>query len=456
MAMAKLRANLSRTLRFPFSRVRAEERGAVAIFVALAIVPATLAVGAALDYARAATARSALRAAVDAAALAAARETDQSPANLRAVVERYLRANFDSALHGTLDRLEIEPSATALTVRARATVPTNLMHLAGFERVEVTAETEVMLSGINLEVALVLDVTGSMNQYNRLVDLKAAASDLVNIVLRDTPSAFYTKISLVPYSMGVNVGALADTVRGSVRPGECTTPGCEYYKFQNMYNQWRSFRISSCVSERTGPHAYTDAPPSVAPVGRTYPSSNNPCLASQLRPLNSNKLALLSAIASLTASGSTAGHIGLAWGWYTLSPNFGVWTGEARPAPYGREDTQKILVLMTDGEFNTAYCNGVIARNSESGSGSASDKINCDATNGRSFEQARRLCTAIKAQGITIYTVGLGLRNNATAIDFLRSCASSPQHFYTAETGGELRQAFRQIANRISNLRIAR
>ncbi|MCS7268835.1 MAG: VWA domain-containing protein [Geminicoccaceae bacterium] len=428
----------------------------MAIVLALAFVPAALAVGAALDYARAATARSALRAAVDAAALAAARETDQSPANLRAVVERYLRANFQSELHGTLGALEVQPGTTTLTVRARASVPTSLMRLGGLERMEVAAETEVVLSGVNLEVALVLDVTGSMAQGTKLPDLKAAATDLVNILIRDVASPFYTKISLVPYSMGVNVGMLANTVRGSVSPGECTSPGCEYFKFRNPYNEWRSFRISTCVSERIGPHAYTDAPPSVAPVGRNYPAPSNPCLSSQLLPLTTNKAQLLAAIAGLSASGSTAGHVGVAWGWYTLSPNFGVWTGSSRPGPYGREDTQKILVLMTDGEYNSSYCNGVIARNSTTGSGDPRNHINCDAPNGHSFDQAQRLCTAIKQNGIIVFTVGFQIVDDPRARALMSSCATSPQHAYTAETGAQLRQAFQQIANRISNLRISR
>ena len=51
---------------------------------------------------------------------------------------------------------------------------------------------------------------------------------------------------------------------------------------------------------------------------------------------------------------------------------------------------RKMVILMTDGEFNTAYCNGVISKDSTSGN--ASDRINCVAPNGNSF--SRRIGSA--------------------------------------------------------------
>src|SRR5262249_49808535 len=149
----------------------------------------------------------------------------------------------------------------------------------------------------------------------------------------------------------------------------------------------------TCVSERTGPQAFTDAAPSaIALVGANYPAPSNPCPPNTILPLTNNKTLLKGQIDLLQAAGSTAGHLGVAWGWYLLSPNWGyLWPAESQPAPYsgladldarGLPLLRKIVILMTDGEFNTAYCNGVISQNSGSGSGSASDHIKCDATDG--------------------------------------------------------------------------
>ncbi len=154
------------------------------------------------------------------------------------------------------------------------------------------------------------------------------------------------------------------------------------------------------MTERSGSEAYSDAAPSVASFGRNYPSANNPCLANVITPLSSDRSSLSSQIDALSAGGSTAGHIGLAWGWYLLSPNFSsILPAESQPADYEEPDVLKVVILMTDGEYNSAYCNGVIARDSSAGSGSRADQIACNATNGSSFlrlsNSAHRLRTRV-------------------------------------------------------------
>ena len=74
---------------------------------------------------------------------------------------------------------------------------------------------------------------------------------------------------------------------------------------------------------------------------------------------------------------------------------------------------------MTDGDFNTPYCTGVISKDATTGSGAAGDHIDCNATNGNSFYQAEELCTAMKAKGITVYTVGFDRRHDQTAKDMM-------------------------------------
>jgi hypothetical protein len=56
----------------------------------------------------------------------------------------------------------------------------------------------------------------------------------------------------------------------------------------------------------------------------------------------------------------------------------------------------------------------------------------------------------MKAKGITVYTVGFALGGNATAIATLSNCASSKSTTYTADNGTELKQAFRDIAKKIT------
>ena len=113
---------------------------------------------------------------------------------------------------------------------------------------------------------------------------------------------------------------------------------------------------------------------------------------------------------------------------------------------------------MTDGVFNTPYCNGVIASDALSGSGSNSDHINCAATNGASKAQAQSLCTAIKTTSnyIDLYVVGFDLATDTTTLQFLEDCATDEDHFYRADTGEDLEAAFQDIAQNLSDLRISK
>ena len=91
----------------------------------------------------------------------------------------------------------------------------------------------------------------------------------------------------------------------------------------------------------------------------------------------------------------------------------------------------KAMILMTDGMFNKEY---------ESG-------------NGKSADQALKLCANMKAKGIAVYTIGFQAPADALAI--LAACASSPSHFFDANDGAQLNATFKDIANRLTSLRIS-
>jgi hypothetical protein len=65
------------------------------------------------------------------------------------------------------------------------------------------------------------------------------------------------------------------------------------------------------------------------------------------------------------------------------------------------------------------------------------------------------LCDNMKAKGIVVYTVGFELSNGSTAKETLKKCATSLEHFYDADDVAALKLAFRDIALKISTLRIA-
>jgi hypothetical protein len=220
----------------------------------------------------------------------------------------------------------------------------------------------------------------------------------------------------------------------------CGQNGCQYRAYRYFGGSLTSGAISTCVTERVGAQAYTDAAPSTAFVGRFYGSG---CPTATIQPLTDNVPALKAKITSLAASGGTAGHIGLAWGWYSIAPNFnGLWPASTANA-YDPNETIKSVIMMTDGDFNTEYCSGVQAPGA------------CNATNGTSFAQATALCTAMKARGVVVYSVGFQVASNSSAANFLRACATDPSKVFFPGSGAVLTQSFAAIGRDITRIRIS-
>ena len=442
-----------------------DRRATMHVLLAAGILPLVAGVGLAVDSSRGFLAKSRMSHALDVAVLAGARV--YSSPNRDSDINDFFVANFpDGFMDATVQPLQIVPDDVnrTLTITAHATIPTTFMHVLGINTMSISAETQATLESRSVEVSMVLDVTGSM-AGTPLSDLKSAANQLVDIVVQDNQTPFYSKVALIPYSQAVNVGSYASSIRGVYTPStNCVYPAaptCEWYTFQDntSWHNWQSQHITTCVTERGGTHAYDDAAPSTQLIPPNYPGSGNPCLSSQIYPLTSNRTTLHNKINNLSAGGSTAGQIGVAWGWYMVSPNFAyLWPASSQPAAYGTPDLLKVVVIMTDGEFNTVHLNGIIAQDSTSGSGSSSEKIDANSVNypDDAFTQAKKLCDGMKTQGIIIYTVGLGVQSSPGASDVLNHCASDSAHVYFPSNGTELKQAFHDIAMGIAWLRLSK
>jgi Flp pilus assembly protein TadG len=496
MSRAKFPSSLN-----AFSR---DESGAVAIIFALTMVVVLSLVGGAIDYGRAVHARYQIQEAVDSAVLAAARvwqtENDINLAQEKGLV--HYNNNKPLTFSSQVSKFTPDFTANTISMEAEGVVPTPFLSLVRHEGYTVGAFAQARLdvgqnAGQSVEVSLMLDVTGSMciPSCSKIADLKAAAKDFIDIVVWADQSEHTSKVALVPFAETVNLGttALANSVRGNIRTGSCTSQnspcislltdllaGLLPWVFGTPPNWYRfpeassnvcpngstcTFKVSDrCVTERTGSAAYTDDAPNTASkkVGPGY--FNNSTSAgncgslnvsttdvekNSIQPLTNDKTLLKRRIDKLETDGGTAGHLGTAWAWYMLSPNWAyLWPSANQPKAYGAEKLQKYAILMTDGEYNTMYCNGAPAKNS---SGAA---INCNATNGQSYNQARTLCTNMKAKGITVYTVGFAL-DTQNAKDTLQQCASSPDKFFNAEDGAELRLSFRAIALEVAKLSLS-
>jgi Flp pilus assembly protein TadG len=609
-------------------RFRRDESGAfLVLFGVLAIVLIATS-GAVVDFTYMQTARSRAQTALDAAALGLqSKMATTDEAKLRRQAEDLVRERLaDPAITVVVSGAAKDIANGKLNLVGKVTVPTAFVQLVGISSITANISSESTRGSVDLEVSVALDTTGSMAKdtkakTDKIGDLINATNSLIDIVVQDTQPPLapsYSKMAIVPYSSAVNVGTYADTVRGTVPPGNritgaawaassavtvtgvtnanpavvttsgthglalndtvyfsglkgmtqlngnyytvskanttttftlnldtsntknytafasgntpqvtkcqvakcevvvtspshgfnssarvrvdgvggmtninatwpltstttttvvlngsfgpsypaytsggslyCVTYGCQWYYFATAGSGYNTLPVTTCVSERTV-NAYTDASPATTKLSYQYAPSGNSCITQTIMPLSTNKTALHGLAGSLTAGGSTAGHLGLAWAWYMLAPNFGsLWPAASQPAAYKKTNLIKAVILMTDGFFNSAYCNGVITGNLAD-SGSTSEHTACAPVD-TSLNQAKALCTAIKASGITLYTVGFYIASNSSddvaARTFLSACATDPGHFYQADNGAALIAAFKAIGQGLSELRLSK
>lgn len=624
-----------RALRRLAIQLASDRRGNVVMIFALVMPALIMLTLGGIDINRVTTAKARVQDALDAATLAAARSSYTDPKDLKTVALVALKANLRNAsvepfsdeavkIELTKDQVVIaDIQVQVKTLIANVVLPPYGKILD--DTLPVSVHSEVNRSSKDIEVSLVLDITGSMGSNNRIGDLKNAANQLIKLVVqpaaKQTP--YYSRMAIVPYSIGVNLGARADAARGAsigstsitgaswaaasaksisgitrASPGvvtanshglatndyvwisgvsgmtqinnrtykvvridsnkvslqyqsggnwyalntssgyssyssggqirkctrsdcfititsnnhglsedegvqitgvngmsalnnngglfevyertsndafvlpvggaayadysnggsvQCGRDGCAKRVFRDpQYNRLNVFDNTTCVSERAGSSAYTDTAPGSAYVGRNYASPRNPCPAATIQPLTSNIDTLTNLVNGLSVTGSTAGQIGLAWGWYTVSNQFNALWSSNTAAAYAPTKVLKAVILMTDGEFNTPYCGGVIARNAGSGSGSLYDKIACDATNGDPFDQAAKLCAGMKAKDVIVYTVGFSITPGSDAADILSSCATDKDKAFLPQSGADLSNDFQAIGRDITRLRISR
>jgi Flp pilus assembly protein TadG len=159
-----------------------QNAGSVFVIVALSAMAVIGSVGVAVDVGRSQMVQAKLQNAVDSAGLAAG--ATLSTDDLTDVATKYVNLNFNqSNLGATLKTVNATLSADKkiLTVTASATLPTTIMKIFGDDSVTINANTEVTRSNKGLELALVLDTTGSM-AGTKLASLKTASHDLLDIL----------------------------------------------------------------------------------------------------------------------------------------------------------------------------------------------------------------------------------------------------------------------------------
>jgi Flp pilus assembly protein TadG len=404
-------------------RLWRDDQGAVALTLALSLVPLSIAALGAVDLSRALAAKSQLQDALDAAALAALRASANDATLLQTAGTEMLRQNLGAAPPFTVTAgptFAYGPAGEVIA-DAHASVETTLLGLASGNRLDVAAHSEIVRSDVKLEIAMVLDNTGSMHDDGKIGYLITAASNFVDTMAKaaaERRDADAVRISLVPFSNTVrldpNVYGSATWVdqKGASPINQGVAPRgwklfdkkiSRFTLFKNLGSSW-----AGCVETRTGDYDVYDSPPTTkdraslitpffAPdeddtlqFGNNYvhdPSTgdwiarqsntakyttintskplttdsgpNAGCALEPLMPLTTAFASLKSAISGMTPIGDTNIPMGLVWGWHTLSPG-GPFTGASA---YDDPKHSKIVVLMSDGRNQFTAAGGAHGAN---------------------------------------------------------------------------------------------
>lgn len=455
---------------------RGRQSGNIGIIFALIALPVVTSIGVGVDMGRAHLVKNRLAFALDAAVLAAGSSIG-SEQDLQERLEHFVHANFDDDDLGRLIHVQMQQDGNRITATAKAELDTSFMRIVGKSVMEVSASNEVLREVKGVEVALVLDVTGSMLTNDNIGALRQATHIFLDVLYGDRSYDERIRVGMVPYSAAVNAGAVSTQI--------VSNP-------ENIpYSETDPFAWRGCVRERAYPHDVIDSSTAAGGLWQIYrypagvdnqytmpgegrgrnrhgsvnddvhacnemTGPNLGCPA-PITPLTGSADTLRQATNALEAwcRGGTMGNIGMAWGVRVLSPYSPFPQGSDFDDPLWR----KVIVMMTDGEnqfwrynvsgssFGSDYTGygrveeGAVGTTNRS---SATQKLN---------ERLDESCAHAKELGIRIYTITFGNLNSTTRSLYER-CASKPDMYFNAPSQQDLRNSFAKIAEELANLRL--
>ncbi len=478
-------------------------KGNVSMIFAFSLIPIAGVAGAGVDYSRAVETRNQLQHAADAAALAGGRSLARDDKSFKKIARNSFYENYKNAKFAKKVTLKVKKIKDGIRVDADAKMDTTFLRVVGYDQIAMEVFSEIGVSNSKLEVALVLDNTGSMSG-SKLASLKKSARTLVKTLMRKKVNK-HTRIAVVPFADYVNIGMKHRNEPGvhvrpdykvtKMHPGrtrcyntypnstrKCKTTGGSPGYWGTCYGtrvndgvvssysyscrKGGSRGTTTCTGSRGRPvkkckttpttYSYTRYKWYGCVGSRNHPldtrdsgyktkvpgllASYNNCKPSELTRLNNNRNVVLSALNKMKANGSTYIPTGLLWGWRTISNGIPFADGAA----YGKTRAEKskyrkVIVLMTDG-INTK------SPTYPEHNGRDTNKAN---------KLTEKLCQNIKKKDITVYTIAFEVKNS-TVKKLLKACAGNGGQYFNAKNSKELKVAFQDIAMALMNLRLTK
>ncbi len=459
-----------------------QEEGSVTIFACFMIFCMVMIGGIGVDMMRHEMERTRIQAVADRAVLAAA-DLDQT-LDPESVVRDYFAK---SGMADYVSKVTVDEGINfrTVTVDASTTMNTQFMDYLGTNTLTVPALSTAEEKVEKVEISMVLDISGSMRENNKMPNLHAAAGAFLDAVL--TPAnRDLISVSVIPYTAQVNAGADIFSRMKVTRQHEWSS--CVDFADSD-------FLTTSIRYGNSGP-SYThmqhfDAGYSWNGRNNGEDNIDNPGCPKrgfeEITVFSQDKAALKAQINQFEPRANTAIHLGMKWGvamldpaWRSFNQVLPTRTGldpvfRDRPADFppadnpSSSDTLKTIILMTDGEnVTTQRIDNRYYANYNHRLHWSNYPLNWYLDryvrsrdhwmwkyNKYSPSQADALlssvCSAAKDKKIVIWSIGFEVTDHGANV--MRNCASSPSHFFRVE-GIEITEAFEAIARQINQLRL--
>ncbi len=459
--------------------LRAED-GAVTIFALFMVLIMLMVGGIGADLMRNEMERTRLQAVSDRAVLAAA-DLDQTLTPEDVVRDYFAKSGIPAEY---VSKVTVEEGLNYRTVQvdASTTMKTQFMHMMGVDRLTVAGRSKAEEKIAKVEISMVLDISGSMANNSKLVNLQDAAGVFIDTVLKPENQDLIS-VSVVPYSEHVNAGPLiasrlnVNTVHqfGGAAPWAGAPAGVNCLEMPE--SEFNSVSLNKALWYQQVQHFQWN-------YSSAYDVTNTVCPQydyERIIPLSQNAGYLKQQINKYQPRAGTSIFLGLKWGAAMLDPSFASLSNSMaaagnvdavfgnRPAAYTDPETLKTVILMTDGQNDRSYRidSSVYANESHSKHWSewnfqyyinryvsSRDRYkwyNQKYTAAYGDTLLDNICDAAKASGIVIWSVGFEVTDHGA--DEMRKCASSPSHFFRVE-GRDITKAFEAIARQINQLRL--
>jgi len=425
--------------------------------------------------------KSDLQAQLDIATLLAAATEDNDRYN----DPNYAKIVKDTMLDNGFSEDTSDPTATVENGYLNTTITTpykGLLYSSILnEKRDLTVKAQATLPGVGaIELALVLDNTGSMGVGGRIGALKIGAGSIIDAV-RDGGSG--SKIALIPFARYTNIGADNDGT-WLVKPteydtertwqqathdnGTCyyetrtkTKDGAEYsYEEEVCPDRTTTYeersktiesRYKGCVGTSEEPYHLNDISASNKVIGllNNIPKERTGMYydVEAYCPLNitgfSNDYREVKNQANrMYPTDVTNIATGLLWGDRVMKGSVAF----PRDAPLA-EDTQQVMILMSDGD-NTAQIEDAQSFRDNYQAPPYMFHVPPSEVTPKANADTLTMCNRIKGRDIIIYTISFQVKNDLTK-QLLEDCATSPSHAYKAEDNNALIDTFGTIAGKL-------